>query len=1063
MVDITKKISHLIESQFPEYYRESGEELVAFIKAYYEFLETSDEYSVKMSKQMFELTDIDDSVSSFVSHFQNKFLSDFPSIMATDKRFAIKHILDLYSSKGSKNSLALLMKLLYNQEIEVYNPSSDVIKPSDSLWVKPIYIEVSKSSRTRTMLGQQITGSASGAKAFIESIVRKRVDGRFVDVLYLSGVEGTFKRNEKITNDGLLSGAPTIIGSLTTIDITLGGRNNKIGDILDVVTTQAKHGKVRVTEIQNSTGKVDFKLLDGGYGYTSAFMAGTSDFVANTTQVLVATAMLNVENSANSFITYEPVLQRIEKIYLLSATNINGNTNVIGSYLLGKNADGTQVANGMIIAVANTNSLGDTISTPSANSLVTVQVVGDTTFGYQKKLTLTSNVAFATGEYVDEESTYSLTVSSNTGVFTVGDYVKQTVVANGYITGVATGTVLTANSTKIVVKPAWGPFVTGTPLVKTAATTVNCAIDNVETTVLGARGLVTGRLGANVDTRIVYGAFTNGNKIYGNKTKLFGTISSSVDTSAANLYLNGNNSANGIIGAPAGKNNVTKLYANGIIVGQNSTSIGVYGNTYPFYYSNTGTYYVETNREQLISPPRYANNMIIELNAPILAIKTGSGANFKVGYLENTENVQLNTDIVGGNNAVGVPFRDILLTGENSGVGLIASVTVVSGGTGYVNGNIVTFTVGGRAGGDPWIQANASITTNGSGVITTVTVIDPGQGYFTVPTLTLPATSGTVASLTPVMSYGFGFTKNPAGSNTNLIGDLLTNETFLIGSIGTLSKINPGSNYNADPFVRVLNQYIASYGRGDFIIYVDNVLGSFKIGERLEQIISGSETAKGSVISYDVNSKILKVHRTSFNVGFASGIRITGTSSSASADVVNITSDGGARIVGDNAIVSANVIVANGVATKVEVIDSGFGYIQGGGVTLESANNIYVMTGNTNIINQGIGSGYWKTTTSHLNSEKKIHDNKYYQEYSYDIISGLSLDRYEKIVKKILHVAGNELFGSVEIKSSIGLTISSANSSIGNLKNNSVNYLLLGISNLVINGDTLVVSTENEL
>lgn len=1030
MVDITKKVSHLIESQFPEYYRESGAELVAFIKAYYEFLEKTDKYSIKMSKQMFELNDIDDSLSSFVSHFQHKFLADFPSIITTDKKFAIKHILDLYSSKGSQNSLELLMKLLYNQESDVYYPGQDVLKPSDSVWVKPQYIEVSKSVRTVTFLGQQITGSGTGAKGFVESIVRKRVDGKFVDIIYLSNTEGQFSRGEKVTNDGLLSGAPTIIGSLTTVDLTLGGRGNKVGDIFDVVTPQAKHGKVRVTEIQNFTGKVDFKLIDGGYGYTSAVMAGTNDFVANSTQVLVSTAILNVENSANSFIIYEPVLQRIEKIYLYNATNINGNTNVIGSYLIGKNADDTQVANGMIIAVANTNSIGDVISTPSANSLVTLQLVGDTTFGFQKKMTMTSSVAFATGEYIDEESTYTLDVSANTGVFSVGNAVKQTIVTNGHITSVATGTVLTANSTKIVLKPAWGPFVTGTNLVKTSAPTVNCSVDNVTTTVLGARGLVTGRDGANVDTRIVYGSFTDGNTVYGNKTKLFGTILSSTTTSASDVYLNGVNSANAVIGAPAGKSNVYRFYANGIIVGQNSSAIGIYGNTFPFYYSSAGTYYVETNREQLISPPRYANNMIIELNAPILGIKGGKGANFKVGYLENTENIQLNTDIIGSNNAVGVPFKDILVSGQGSGVGFVNDITIVSGGTNYANGDLIAFGGGGRAGGAPWLHANAYITTNGSGTITDVTVVSPGEGYFSPPTMFLPSTSGTVAVLTPVMTYGYGFVKNPSGAYDNYIEDLLTNENFLIGSIGTLTKINPGSNYNADPFVRVYNQYIASYGRGDFIINVDDISGSFKVGERLEQDIGPSETAKGTVISYSAATKTLRVHRTSFNVGFAANIRLVGSESNASANIVSVTTDSGIRVVGDNAIVSANVIVANGVATKVEVIDSGFGYIQDGSVTLESSKSPYVMTATTNVKYQGVGSGYWKTTTSHLNSEKKIHDNKYYQEYSYDIISGLSLDRYKNIVKKILHVSGNELFGSVERRSTIGLTISVANSSI---------------------------------
>ena len=1059
MTDITKTVSHLIESQFPGYYRESGAELVAFIKAYYEFLESTDKYSVKMTKQMFDLNDIDDSLNSFVIHFQNKFLKDFPSIITTDKRFAIKHILDLYSSKGSKNSLELLMKLLYNQEIDVYYPGEDILKPSDSLWVKPRYLEVTKSPRTRTFLNQQITGSASGATGFVESIITKRVDGKLIDILYLSEVDGQFEFSELITDDGLLSGSPKVIGSLTNVSLTLGGRGNKIGDIFDVVTNQAKDGKVRVVEVQDFTGKVDFKIEDGGYGYTSVVMPGTSDFVANTTKVLVSTAMLTVDNPDNSFVLYEPVLQRIEKIYLIDATDINSNTSAVGSYLVGKNGAAVTVANGVIISVANTNSNGDVITSASANSLVTVQVVGDTTFDYQQKLTLSSPIAYALGEYIDEQSTYTLSVSANTGVFSVSDLVKQTILSNGQIVSVATGTVLTANSSQIVLQPAWGPFVPGTTLVKTSNSAVNCAVNIATTTTLGARGLVTSISGSNVAMRILYGTFDSGNKVYGNSTRFIGTISSVSDTSASDVYLNGNTSVNAAVGAPAGKNNVTKLYANGIVVGQNSTAVGIYGNTYPFYYKATGPFYIETDRAQLLSPPRYPNNAIIDLNTVITGIKTGSGATFKVGYLENTETVEINLDIIGSNNAVGVPFKDILVTGEGSGIGYVDSVvTIVNAGSGYSNGNVVTFTGGGKAGGDPWSQASAYVNTDSSGAITSVTVTDPGEGYYTKPNFSLPATANT-ANLSVVMNYGFGFMKNPSADDGIPISDILTSDNFILGSIATLTKINPGNDYNADPFVRVYNQYVSAYGRGDFILEIDNISGSFKVGESLQQ----GAYAKGKVLAYDFEKKTITVRRTSFNVGFASGVSITGSSSGASASVTLAYPDGSSLPLGNDAILTANVIVANGVATKVEVIDSGYGYVQDGSVTLESANNQYVMSGTTNILTHGIGSGFWKTTNSHLSSEKKIHDNKYYQEYSYDIISGLSINRYRDIVKKILHVVGNELFGSVEKRSTVDLLISSGNSSIKTLKNNSVNYLLLGGSNLIINGDTLVVSTENEL
>lgn len=1015
MTDITKTISHIIESQFPAYYREQGAELVAFIKAYYEFLESSNKYSTKLSRQMFELKDIDESLDSFLSHFKNEFLADFPSIITSNRRFAIKHILDLYSTKGSKYSLELLMKLLYNQEIDVYYPGDDILKPSDSLWYQPIYVEVTKSPRTRTFLDKQITGSISGAKGFVESVITKLVDGKLIDIVYLSSVQGQFRYGEKITDNDSLRGAPTITGSLTSINIVSGGKDNQIGDVLDVVGDQAKGGKVRVTGITNATGRVNFNLVDGGYGYTTT----------NSTSVYVSTALLNVNNANLSYSLYEPVLQRIEKVYLANATNINSAN--VGDYLSGRNAANTVVANSIIISVANTNSNGDVITTASANSLVTVQLIGDTTFSDQKTLTLSSPTAYSVGELIDEQSTITLSVSSNTG-FSVDDAVSQTIrePVSNTITSRAFGLVQSSTANTIIVKEAWGNFVTTQSLVKTSNTAVNCSITSANTTTLGARGLVTNVTGSNVSVRIVYGAFDDGNKIRGDRTKLIATISSNTNTGAATVYLNSNNSANGIVGAPAGKDNVTKVYANGFIVGQNTTAIGIYGNTQPFFYSNAANFYVETNRELLISPPRYANGSIIELNTVITGIRTGEDATFDVGVLENTETVALNTDIIGGNNTANTPFLNILLNGENSGVGFVQTVTVNTGGTLYSNGGLVTFTGGGRAGGEPWLQANAYITTNGSGVITTITVTDPGEGYYTSPTLTLPATSGTVANVSPVMNYGYGFVKSPQGEFTDTIGDLLTSENFTIGSIGSLDRINPGVDYNADPFTRVYNPYIAGFARGNFYLELDNVLGSFIIGENLEQ----STSAKGKVLEYDFDTKTLKVLRTSFNVAFTSGIAITGVDSNASANIVSIQADSNSRVLGDNAIVSSNVIVANGIATSVEIIDSGFGYTQDGVVTLESANNQFIIEGTANVSNQGIGEGYWKTTTSHLNSEKKIHDNNYYQEYSYDIISGLSINRYRNKVVKILHVAGNELFGSVEKRSTANLSIAISNSSI---------------------------------
>ena len=145
--------------------------------------------------------------------------------------------------------------------------------------------------------------------------------------------------------------------------------------------------------------------------------------------------------------------------------------------------------------------------------------------------------------------------------------------------------------------------------------------------------------------------------------------------------------------------------------------------------------------------------------------------------------------------------------------------------------------------------ASGLVTTNTTGGITTITIDNPGEGYYATPTINLPATSGVVATVTVNMDFGYGFVKLPNADNGTLLIDALTSENFIMGSIASLTRINPGADYNADPFISVYNKYTASYGRGDFFVNLQNVIGTFSVGETLEQIISGTSTAKGKVLS----------------------------------------------------------------------------------------------------------------------------------------------------------------------------------------------------------------------
>ena len=1096
MHDLSKTISEYIEQQFPAVYREDGPNLVAFTKAYYEFMENTSTSPTTLSRSMFQNRDIDETLDSFLVHFKEKYLSEFPYAKAVDKRFVIKHIMDYYRSKGTPKATELLIRMLFNEEASVYYPGDDILRASHSKYKIPKYIEVTQSARSAGFVENQITGSQTGATAFVEGLVKKRVQGRIIDILYISNIKGSFRTDELVSDDGLLTNAPKIIGSLSSMNVTNGGRNNAVGDLFNVLDDTGKQGKVRVTGIEDATGRVDFELVDGGTGYTLNDLddGDTSD---DYTDVRVATAMIAVDNSntLNQFIQFETVKQEREIVTLISAQdfadeyfdNLAANSaSVADDFVLGVKVyptaytanstngpaflrstvsdsndivvitNNTIIANteystnsthivfdsdpgdGAVISVLEyvvvANSKVSSLSADDANTSATL-VITSGTFANQVSIDTADNTSLSVNEIVDEESTITLEVVDSS-IFSshIGEKLemkKFTTAANGqYLSAYAYGYLTVANTTGnstigefLTLEPAFGTFLATEEIelyYANGSVQATETIDAVSITTAGAVGIASSASDANTwNVEVTSGAFTAGKKIRGRETRVEETISAITATGASDVWYNGVATANGVIDTVA-NNTVT-----GVVVGQNTTYVGLFSNTSAFSYVEGAGMTIKTSREDLKEIDLVAQpNLELTINA----VGTGSGATFQPGALENEETVTLNTDFVGAKNVANVAFLDVIVgTAANSGIGFVDSITITNGGTGYANGTTgspnVTFTGGGYAGGNPVVSATGFITTNGSGVITSITINNHGEGYNTTPTIVLPSTSGTAAQVVVNFDGGYGFVKNPNGDSTSEFQSLFTFDDFTMGTITSLTRINPGTEYNTDPFISVHNKYIAAYDRKNIYLNITLVTSNFTPGEIVEQ----DSTEKGVIIS--ANSSVLHLKRTRFNTSWTAS-NIIGKSSGAIANfsVGNDAIDLVSRSMGDNAIINGDVVVADGVATAVEIIDSGYGYLNNQSMTLTNDTSLFAITANSVVATEGTGTGFWETTTSHLSDTSKVRDNKYYQEYSYDIQTGVSINRYRDIVKKVLHVAGTELFGTVVKNSVINTNVTTATS-----------------------------------
>lgn len=280
MKELEKFISPFIAEQFPSIYKEEGPLFIAFIKAYFEWLESQNQV-IYDSRRLLEYRDIDKTVDVFINEFKKKYMFPIPDDIAGDKKLLQKHIKEVYGSKGTERGLKLLFQLLFADTVSIYRPGDDVLRLSDGEWNRDIYLEVSYKPLNSLFVGEFIVGRISGAKAYVEKFQTKFIKNKNINIFYLTDVVGDFRHDEVILIDeSKLEGgravpvtatnSPKIIGSLSTVDVS--NRSSPfgytVGDILEVQASGVR-GKVVVTKLKELDGTVQFSLQDGGSGYTT--------------------------------------------------------------------------------------------------------------------------------------------------------------------------------------------------------------------------------------------------------------------------------------------------------------------------------------------------------------------------------------------------------------------------------------------------------------------------------------------------------------------------------------------------------------------------------------------------------------------------------------------------------------------------------------------------------------------------------------------------------------------------------------------------------------------------
>lgn len=281
------KISNIVSSQVPFFVRNDHPNFVAFLEAYYEYLEQEgitlpEGKAVERSRNLQNYFDIDKTIDDFAEYLYHHFLQSIPKDVLVDKTFLLKHIKDFYMARGTEKAARFLMRILFNEEIDFYYPKEDILRASDGKWFIEKYINTANTAinnvansdiiHTEKFISTKIQGLSSNTTAVVDKIVRVIEGGQTIDQLYLSSILGTFISGERLFANYTANGNTTYLTAeivdnrISAVVITNRGSSYNVGDPILIDSATGNNANIVVSAVSNGE-LIDGTPVFGGAGF----------------------------------------------------------------------------------------------------------------------------------------------------------------------------------------------------------------------------------------------------------------------------------------------------------------------------------------------------------------------------------------------------------------------------------------------------------------------------------------------------------------------------------------------------------------------------------------------------------------------------------------------------------------------------------------------------------------------------------------------------------------------------------------------------------------------------
>lgn len=266
------KQSIAVQRQIPEHIKTNYPYFVEFVKAYYEFLQQSQERNLEGYR------DIDTTLEEFLDRFKSELSEGVPVDLAKDKRMLLRHLREFYLSRGSEASFKFLFKVLFEKDASLFYPSSQILRASDGKWVQEnsIFVRVTDPNQQLFIMSGKFVKINTGTRvieAYISNVVEYKSD--IYELSLLNDISNTFITVGSTVyytdEENAVRYSGTILKSPIKISVYKRGAGFKLGDIFSLKTDLGNGCLVKVTKIDSNGGILAVSVIKFGLDYETRF------------------------------------------------------------------------------------------------------------------------------------------------------------------------------------------------------------------------------------------------------------------------------------------------------------------------------------------------------------------------------------------------------------------------------------------------------------------------------------------------------------------------------------------------------------------------------------------------------------------------------------------------------------------------------------------------------------------------------------------------------------------------------------------------------------------------